>query len=171
MNLGNKIQELRKQNNITQEELAAELGITAAAVSKWEHNYTTPDIFMLCALADFFVVTTDELLGRSKEFKAVIAAETLELGKKVADIAKNYGVVTHSIHTDYEEAKTAVMEDNTVQYLISCYFYGYYGEDSGLVNLVSVAPTEKEILKNIQLVFERYLKNSECITSLYCSSI
>ena len=157
MNLGNKIQELRKQNNITQEELAAKLGITAAAVSKWENNYTVPDIFMLCSLADFFFVTTDELLGRSKEYKhAIIAAETLELGKKVADIAKNYGVVTHNIHTDYEEAKATAKENNSIQYLISCYFDGYYGEDSGLINFVSVAPTEKEILKNIQLVFERY---------------
>ena len=158
MNLGNKLQELRKQKNVTQEELAAELGITAAAVSKWENNYTMPDILMLCALADYFVVTTDELLGRAKEFKhAVIAAETPELGKKVADLAKNYGVVTHSTHTDYEEAKAAAKEEDTVRYLICCYFSGYYGDDSGLINLVSVAPTEKDILKNIQEVFERYL--------------
>ena len=158
MNLGNKIQELRKQKNVTQEELAAELGITAAAVSKWENNYTMPDILMLCALADYFVVTTDELLGRTKEFKhAVIAAESPELGKKVADLVKRYGVVTHSIHTDYEEAIAAAKEEDTVCYLICCYFSGYYGNDSGLINLVSVAPTEKEILKNIQEVFERYL--------------
>ncbi|MBR2895277.1 MAG: helix-turn-helix transcriptional regulator [Oscillospiraceae bacterium] len=160
MNLGNKIQELRKQKNVTQEELAAELGVTAAAVSKWENNYTMPDILMLCALADFFVVTTDDLLGRVREFKhAVIAAATAELGKKVADIAKRYGVVAHSIHTDYEEAKAAAKEEDSVRYLISCYFSGYYGDDSSVVNLVSVAPTENEILVNIRDVFERYLKD------------
>lgn len=38
MNLGNKILELRRQKNITQEELAAVLGVTSAAVSKWENN-------------------------------------------------------------------------------------------------------------------------------------
>jgi len=160
MNLGNKIQALRKQKNVTQEELAAELGVTAAAVSKWENNYTMPDILMLCALADFFAVTTDELLGRFRQFKhAVIAAATPELGKKVADLAKRYGVVAHSIHTDYEDAKTAAKEDDSIRYLISCYFSGYYGDDSGVVNLVSVAPTEKEILENIQEVFDRYLKD------------
>lgn len=160
MNLGNKIQELRKQKNVTQEDLAAELGVTAAAVSKWENNYTMPDILMLCALADFFVVTTDELLGRAKEFKhAVIAAENAELGKKVEDLAKRYGVVAHSIHTNYEEAKAAAKADDSVRYLISCYFSGYYGDDSSVVNLVSVAPTENEILVNIQDVFERYLKD------------
>ena len=63
MNLGKMILELRKKKNVTQEELAAELGVTAAAVSKWEKGYTLPDILMLCALADYFTVTTDELLG------------------------------------------------------------------------------------------------------------
>jgi len=158
MNLGNKIQELRKKRNVTQEELAGELGVTAAAVSKWEHNYTMPDILMLSALADFFVVTTDELLGRTKEFKhTVIAAENSELGRKVAEIAKRYGVVSHGIYTSYEEAKTAAREDASVRYLISCFFSGFYGDDSELINLVSVAPTEKEILKKIQQVLERYL--------------
>ena len=38
MHLGSKILELRRQQNITQEELAAALGVTAAAVSKWENN-------------------------------------------------------------------------------------------------------------------------------------
>ena len=65
MNIGQKILELRKQKGITQEELAAELGVTAAAVSKWENGYTLPDILMLCALADFFEATTDDLLGRN----------------------------------------------------------------------------------------------------------
>lgn len=38
MNFGKTIYDLRKQKNITQEELAAELGVTATAVSKWENG-------------------------------------------------------------------------------------------------------------------------------------
>ena len=38
MNFGKTILDLRKQKNVTQEELAAELGVTAAAVSKWENG-------------------------------------------------------------------------------------------------------------------------------------
>ena len=160
MNLGNKILELRKQKNVTQDELAAELGVTAAAVSKWENNYTMPDVLMLCALADFFTVTTDELLGRFTQFKhAVISAENPELGKKVADLAKCYGVVTHSIHVNYEEAKVVARENDSVRYLIACYYSGYYGDDSGIINLVSVAPTDNEILSGIQRVFECNLKD------------
>lgn len=160
MNLGNNILELRKKKSVTQEELAAELGVTAAAVSKWENDYTMPDILMLCALADFFAVTTDELLSRPKEVKyAVIAAVTPELGRRVETIAKNYGIISKGIYTDYEAASAAAGVDGSVEYLISCFFSGFYGEDSSVANLVSVAPTETEVLKGIQRVFDKYLKN------------
>lgn len=161
MNLGNKILELRKQKNITQEELAAVLGVTPAAVSKWENNYTLPDILMLGALADFFAVTTDELLGRAKSLRyAVIAAQTTALGQKVADIAKEYGILARSIHTDYEEAKSAVSADGSIQYLISCYTSGvFYGGHDQATGLVSVAATEKDILISIRQVFEKYVKD------------
>lgn len=64
MNIGKHILALRKKRGITQEALAAEMGVTVGAVSKWETGSTLPDITMLCALADFFQVTTDELLDR-----------------------------------------------------------------------------------------------------------
>ena len=60
MNLGKTILEFRRKNNVTQEDLAAELGVTAAADSTWENGYTLPDVMMLCALADYFHVSTDE---------------------------------------------------------------------------------------------------------------
>lgn len=72
MDIGHKILMLRKQKNITQEKLAAEMGVSIAAVSKWETGNSMPDIIMLCALADFFEVTTDELLGRNKMEEFVI---------------------------------------------------------------------------------------------------
>ena len=159
MNLGHNILTLRKQKGITQEELAAALGVTAAAVSKWENNYTLPDVLMLSALADFFTVTTDELLGRAKSLRfAVIAAETPVLGQKAAAIAKEYGIVAHSVHTNYEEAKAAAA-DEFVRYLIACYPSGFYGDCPDATVLVSVAPTEEEILTNLCDVLEKYAKD------------
>lgn len=158
MNLGHKILELRRQQGITQEELAAALGVTAAAVSKWENNYTLPDVLMLCALADYFAVTTDELLGRAKTLHfAVIAAETPVLGQKAATIAREYGIIARSIHTDYDEAKTAAAEDELVRYLIACYTSGFYGDCADAKALVSVALSEEQILAGLCNVFEKYL--------------
>lgn len=119
MNLGSKIYELRRQKNVTQEELAAELGVTATAVSKWENGYTLPDILMLCALADFYAVTTDELLGRTKEPKyAVIAAQTMELGEKIKALASNYGIFIQQIYTTYQEAREHLRKDSTVNMIL-----------------------------------------------------
>ena len=104
MNIGKQIYELRKQKGIKQEDLAAELGVTAAAVSKWENGYTLPDILMLCALADYFEVTTDELLGRNKPYQqAIVVAESEELGQKIAALISTYKIQTNVILTDYDQ--------------------------------------------------------------------
>ena len=61
MNLGNKIRELRRANNLTQEQLATALNISAQAISKWEMGASYPDMTMIPTLAAFFKVSLDEL--------------------------------------------------------------------------------------------------------------
>jgi len=62
MELNEKIQELRKQKGLTQEELSEVLFVSRAAVSKWESGRGYPNIDSLKAIAKFFGVTIDELL-------------------------------------------------------------------------------------------------------------
>ena len=61
MNLGNKIRELRRAKNMTQEQLALALNISAQAVSKWEMSASYPDVAMIPIIASFFKVSLDEL--------------------------------------------------------------------------------------------------------------
>ena len=63
MNLGETIKKLRKQKDITQEQLAEYLNISSQAVSKWETDLSLPDITLIPMLANIFDVSADVLLG------------------------------------------------------------------------------------------------------------
>ena len=67
LKIAEKIRKLRVEKNVTQEELAAHISISAQAVSKWERGEGYPDITLLPRIALFFGVTTDELLGVAEE--------------------------------------------------------------------------------------------------------
>ncbi|MGN0667441.1 MAG: helix-turn-helix domain-containing protein [Huintestinicola sp.] len=66
-----QLQKLRKERNVTQEALAAHLGVSPQAVSKWE-NGSYPDGDLLPKIADFFGVSIDHLYGRAKENSPVV---------------------------------------------------------------------------------------------------
>lgn len=63
MEFNEKIQELRKQKGLTQEQLAEKLYVSRTAISKWESDRGYPNIESLKAIAKFFSVTVDELLS------------------------------------------------------------------------------------------------------------
>ena len=67
MELGNQIKQLRSRKGVTQEALAAHLGVTAQAVSKWERCAASPDIELLPAISAYFGVTIDELFALSDD--------------------------------------------------------------------------------------------------------
>lgn len=77
MTIGAKIKKLRRERDMTQEDLAEALGISAASVSQWECDKTAPDISQLPVLSNIFEVTTDFLLGvdvtnKEKEIETII---------------------------------------------------------------------------------------------------
>ena len=67
--IGEKIRLLRKKNDVTQDSLAAHLGVTPQAVSRWESGVCYPDMNVLPLIADYFSVTMDELLCYSNAHK------------------------------------------------------------------------------------------------------
>lgn len=62
-NIGNKIKEIRKKQNLTQQEFAQKFGVTYQAVSKWENNKNIPDITILKKICDTYQIDINELLS------------------------------------------------------------------------------------------------------------
>ena len=60
----NKLKELRKLSNKTQDDIAALLNTTQATYSRYEQNQSEPTIDTLCKLADYYNVSLDYLIGR-----------------------------------------------------------------------------------------------------------
>ena len=65
--VGKNISKLRKENNMTQLELADKIDVSFQAVSNWELGKTMPDIVKLPVLAEIFKISIDELLGKQSE--------------------------------------------------------------------------------------------------------
>ena len=63
MQIGRKIKELRRRKQVSQEKLAERLNVSFQAVSKWENEVTLPDVTLVPVIAEYFGVSTDELLG------------------------------------------------------------------------------------------------------------
>ena len=72
--VADQIRFYRRQEGLTQEQLAEAMGVSVAAVSKWEQGQSLPELPMLMELADFFDLSVDALLGyrlRSNDRKSV----------------------------------------------------------------------------------------------------
>ena len=82
MNIGNTISELRKKNNLTQEELAEKLNVARQTISKWECNETSPSLEDAGKLAKIFKVSLDELVGNKNV-----------LEEKVSNVERLAGII------------------------------------------------------------------------------
>lgn len=72
---GTRLANIRREHNLTQNDIADRLNISAQAVSKWENDLTSPDIDTLLKLADIFDITVDELLGKKKKETLYVPTE------------------------------------------------------------------------------------------------
>lgn len=63
LNIGKNIRRLRREANLTQEELGRELDVSPQAISRWENGSAYPDIEFLPTLAKYFGMTVDQLMG------------------------------------------------------------------------------------------------------------
>lgn len=80
--IGEFIRELRKENNMTQEQLAEKMGVTDRSISRWENGKTMPDISILGILANELNCTIPELLNGKKMTKE----ELIDLKETISNL-------------------------------------------------------------------------------------
>lgn len=93
LKLGENIKKFRLQRELTQEQLADILGVSAQAVSRWENATTYPDITLLPTIASYFDISIDEIIG----FDAARKEERIKAILKENRILHNNGETKRSI--------------------------------------------------------------------------
>lgn len=87
MNIGEQLLKLRKEKNLSQEEVADQLNVTRQTVSKWETNQSTPDFDKIMPICQLYGITSDELLtGVKIEKETEVVEKTATNTKKAAGI-------------------------------------------------------------------------------------
>ncbi|NFN87084.1 helix-turn-helix transcriptional regulator [Clostridium sporogenes] len=110
MNLAEKLQLLRNNNRLSQEELADKLGISRQAISKWESGQSTPDLKKLIIIAELYNVTIDSLVKDSDEFHILQSNGTNNTEEQKVDDKKTQVVINinrgYSMEYEYKSKKT-----------------------------------------------------------------
>lgn len=85
MTIGVKIQNLRKQKGLSQEQLAEAVGVSRQAVSKWEAEQSVPDIDKIILICDYFGITTDYIL-RDEEMSCTETVQSINKNEEEKDM-------------------------------------------------------------------------------------
>lgn len=135
MNFSRNLVTLRRKNNITQERMAAECGVSRSAVAKWETGTSVPDLYKLENLKNIFKVTVDELLYTRMEDSehsfdngscAIIENKLDEMQEKIiAEIRKrDNNINAYILHCQYMKEN----DENDVPIEA----YAYWGSEEAL---------------------------------------
>ena len=143
MEIGSKIKQLRYKCGLTQEQLAARLGISAQSVSKWENAVAMPDITLLPLLAEVFGVSIDELFDLTVEQKL----------KRIENRMNTEEEFPEPLFKEYEEFLTAQLTENKdrtmILWLLARLYHHRMEADARRVSkyareAIMLAPAQKE---------------------------
>ena len=162
MEFHEKLQELRKQKGLTQEELAGVLSVSRTAISKWESGRGYPNIDSLKAIAKYFSVTIDQLLS-GDELLTIAEEDTKQTKNNTYNLI--FGLLDISvlaflflplfadrIGDDIREVSLLFLT-NIAPYLTISYFVVVFGMMAlGIVILATSNNGQAGFSKNIQML-------------------
>lgn len=95
--IGAFIQQLRKENTLTQEQLAEKLGVSNRSVSRWENGTTLPDIALMKCICEEFDISISELINGERQISSSVetnieeksALKTKEVANIILELSKH----------------------------------------------------------------------------------
>ena len=126
MSFGERLKELRQENNMSQEQLAKKLNISRQAISKWESNNSYPDIENLVLLKEIFNTTLDYLIINediNKEVKEDINEIVEDKESKEIDNnrLKKEKISLNNIYIKNDKEDDEDDEENSVSLILGCF--------------------------------------------------
>ncbi len=94
VNLGEQLQRLREEKNMSREDLAHEMNVSRQAVYKWENNKGYPDIENLIKLSELYNITLDELIKGDRSFQRKIEIDSKKhKAEDILDVGFVIGII------------------------------------------------------------------------------
>ena len=93
--IGNFLKELRKEKNVTQEQLAEQLNVSGRTVSRWETGNNMPDISLLVEISELYEVSIPEIINGERKSENMNKEEVKEVAKSMSDyaLAEKEGII------------------------------------------------------------------------------
>jgi transcriptional regulator with XRE-family HTH domain len=187
LNIGKTILQLRKEKNITQEQLAIMVGVSAGAVSKWETGNSTPDISLLAPLARALNTSLDILLSFQQE---LLETEVINIKQKLTEVFLHEGYVVGEVRCQeyLNEYPNSIHLKFTVASLLQMYLMMSNERSEELINAKmyhslalfqqvvesrepKYAPLALFSIANIQMIVENYEESEKALKELPQSPI
>lgn len=131
MELGKKIQNIRKNNNLSQSDLAEMLGVSRQSVSKWETGTATPEISKLIQISEMFDISVDMILGTEGDLAIPDESNDTENKSEPSDDG-NRNKIVGLIGKTYNSTIMGLIEVSVLLFIlvpINIFLYekGYFG--------------------------------------------
>lgn len=113
--IADRLIKLRKQNGLSQEELADKLGLSRQAVSKWERAEASPDTDNLICLAKLYGVSLDDLLNTDEDIETIVKEQVKEDAKIEQETVEKPEEKKESINITDDEGNNVRIVDNKIE--------------------------------------------------------
>lgn len=173
MNLGDKLVEIRKENKMSQEKFAEELGVTRQTVSNWENYKNYPDICTIIKISDRFSISLDILLKGDKNMINKIDKEVknnkkyrivlITIAVVVIMLISAFGIYAvkyNNAKIEVEEKFNTALKENNFKKNVDGYYSNKYSDK------ITYSVPNQKMPSILDFSLDFYAKHLDCIIKL-----